>query len=72
MKKNILKPLGVQCTLKRLINFLTNKKKSIKKRRAEMSNFQNKSKPPYVGCKSNRIYPTGQKPPIAQYRRKIT
>ena len=37
-----------------------------------MSNFQNKSKPPYVGCKSNRIYPTGQKPPIAQYRRKIT
>ena len=37
-----------------------------------MSNFQNKSKPPYVGCKSNTIYPTGQKPPIPTFRRKIT
>ena len=37
-----------------------------------MSNFQNKSKLPYVGCKSNTIYPTGQKPPIPTFRRKIT
>ena len=26
----------------------------------------------WMVCKSNKIYPTGQKPPIAQYRTKIT
>ena len=36
-----------------------------------MSNFNTKRKT-FVGCKSNTIYPTGQKPPIPTFRRKIT
>jgi hypothetical protein len=55
-----------------LINFLINKKNNTNKRKAKMSNFTKKSKDPYVGCKSNTIWPTGMKPPIAQYQRKIT
>ena len=34
--------------------------------------MQKKSKDPYIACKSNNIYATGMKAPIAQYQRKLT
>tara|TARA_R100001440_G_scaffold17338_2_gene29297 strand:+ start:1446 stop:1928 length:483 start_codon:yes stop_codon:yes gene_type:complete len=36
-----------------------------------MSNY-NKKKDPYVACKSNKIWNTGRKAPIAEYERNLT